>query len=94
MQQWGTKSTDQSVTGSNHLPDEAAPAYVVPKVSTNLHLELGPSVFECICAELQRHTASYMQHLFQCDLTLCMFSSQETCLSCSSEYPSHAQEVV
>lgn len=45
----------QCVIRPNHLPYEATSVYVVLQISTDFHLELRPSVFKRICAELQKH---------------------------------------
>lgn len=58
----GGRGTYQSVIRSDHLPYEATPAYIVLQISTDFHLEFGPTALECICAELQKHTGGYTQH--------------------------------
>lgn len=52
----GQKQSNQRVVWSNHLPDESTPANVILQISADFHLELGPAIFKCICAELQKNT--------------------------------------
>lgn len=44
----------QCVFRPNHLPYKAASTDVILQISTHFHLELCPSLFQCVCAELQK----------------------------------------